>query len=101
MSKYSIIVDGKFQEGYEKHFPEYSQTVRDYLSKHKGVVIRRQKIIKTLYGDRFPDLVMLIDFPSKEVAESIFFAKEYLDIIPLREKIFKEFNMYLAPNEKI
>ena len=101
MSNYSIIVEGKFQDGYEQYFSEYSETVRNYLNKHSGVVIRRQKIIKTLYGKRSPDLVMLIDFPTREIAESIFFAQEYLDLIPLRKKVFSDFNMYLAPNEEI
>jgi uncharacterized protein (DUF1330 family) len=39
---------------------------------------------------------MLIDFADKEVARKIFFEQEYLSIIPLREKVFKTFKMYLA-----
>ncbi|MGI1679956.1 MAG: DUF1330 domain-containing protein [Cellvibrionaceae bacterium] len=101
MNKSTIIVEGTFQSGYEEFFPEYSKRVRDYLVKHDGEVIRRQGIEKTLYGDSTPDLIMVIDFPSKEIAESIFFKQEYLDIIPLRDKIFKQFKMYLAPYDEI
>ncbi len=101
MNKSTIIVEGTFQEDYEDFFPEYSKRVREYLVKHDGEVIRRQGIERTLYGDSTPDLIMVIDFPSKEVAESIFFEQEYLDIIPLRDKIFKKFKMYLAPYGEI
>jgi len=101
VSKSTIIVEGTFQEGYEEFFPEYSKRVRNYLVKYDGEVIRRQRIEKTLYGDLTPDLFMVIDFPSKEVAETIFFEQEYLDIIPLRDKIFKDFKMYIAPHGEI
>jgi hypothetical protein len=39
---------------------------------------------------------MLIDFPGIEIAETIFFDAGYISIIPLRDKIFTYFNMYLA-----
>jgi uncharacterized protein (DUF1330 family) len=92
----TIIVEGVFRPGYETHFEEYSSLVRRYLEKHAGRVIRRQKIEKILYGQERPDLVMVIDFPDRALAERIFFEQEYLDIIPLRDKIFSRFNMYLA-----
>lgn len=57
---------------------------------------RRQRIEKMLYGRERPDLIMLIDFPDAAIAEQIFFAPEYLAIIPLRDKVFADFRMYLA-----
>jgi len=94
--KATIIVEGVFRPGYETYFKEYSILVRRYLEKHHAQVIRRQQIEKVLYGQERPDLVMVIDFPDRALAESIFFEQEYLDIIPLREKVFGRFNMYLA-----
>ena len=94
--KATIIVEGAFRPGYEVHFEQYSSLVRRYLEKHGGQVIRRQRVEKTLYGEARPDLVMVIDFPDRTVAERVFFEQEYLDIIPLRDKVFSRFNMYLA-----
>lgn len=94
--KATIIVEGVFRPGYETCFEEYSILVRRYLEKHQAQVIRRQQIEKALYGQERPDLVMVIDFPDRALAERIFFEQEYLDIIPLREKVFSRFNMYLA-----
>jgi uncharacterized protein (DUF1330 family) len=39
---------------------------------------------------------MVIDFPTEELAETLFFQQEYLDILPLRDRIFADFRMYLA-----
>ncbi|HEY4211780.1 MAG TPA: DUF1330 domain-containing protein [Steroidobacteraceae bacterium] len=94
--KATIIVEGVFRPGYEAYFEEYSGRVRRYLEKNQGQVIRRQRIERVLYGEERPDLVMVIDFPDRQRAQSIFFEPEYLDIIPLRERIFSRFNMYLA-----
>jgi uncharacterized protein (DUF1330 family) len=94
--KVTIIVEGSFAEGYENYFEEYSATIRNYLAKHGGVVIRRQLIKETLYGQNGPDIIMVIDFDDRNVAKRIFFENEYLQVIPLRDKIFKTFKMYLA-----
>jgi uncharacterized protein (DUF1330 family) len=39
---------------------------------------------------------MIIDFDDKELAQNLFFQEEYLSILPLREKVFATFRMYLA-----
>jgi len=39
---------------------------------------------------------MVIDFPTREVAATAFLEQEYLDIIPLRDRVFSDFHMFLA-----
>ncbi|MBH0776742.1 DUF1330 domain-containing protein [Nocardia bovistercoris] len=92
----TIVVEGVFRDGYEEHFAEYSRRVRGYLDRHGALVIRRQRVEKSLYGTTAIDLVMIIDLPSTEIAERIFFEPEYLALIPLRDKVFADFRMYLA-----
>ena len=96
MSQATIIVEGTFREGYEKYFDEYSGIMKAFLAKHQGTTLRRQLIKRTLYGTHYPSLIMVIDFPTEELAESLFFEQEYLDVIPLRDRIFVDFRMYLA-----
>lgn len=96
IEKATIIVEGTFREGYEKYFEDYSMRVKTLLQQFDARTIRRQLIEDTLYGDKHPSLIMVIDFPDKNIAAKIFFQPEYLAIIPLRDKIFKTFNMYLA-----
>lgn len=94
--KGTIIVEGTFREGYETWFQEYSAQIRAFLQPWGAITIRRQLIEQTLYGVEHPSLVMIIDFPDKEIARTLFFKQEYLSLIPLRDKVFKTFNMYLA-----
>jgi len=101
MGKSTIVVEGTFREGYEEVFDEYSVRVRAYLERHGGQVVRRQRILRTLYGTQTPSLIMIIDFPSEEIAGRIFFEKDYLDILPLRERVFSDFKMYLAAHGDI
>ena len=96
MSQATIIVEGTFREGYERHFEEYSRIMKTFLAKHQVTTLRRQLIKKTLYGTHAPNLIMVMDFPTEELAESLFFEQEYLDVIPLRDRIFADFRMYLA-----
>jgi len=70
--------------------------VRAFLDRHQATVVRRQRVRKTLYGPHAPDLIMVIDFPDAEVAERLFLAGEYLDLLPLRDRVFADFRMYLA-----
>ena len=95
MTGATVVITGTFADGYEAHFAEYSKRVRDFLSKHGGTVVRRQRVSKLLEGEP-ADLVMLIDFPSAEVASTIFGSPEYQAILPLRARVFRRFTMLLA-----
>ncbi len=97
----TVVVLGVFREGHEPYFDEYSARVRAYLNQHAGTVVRRQRITKRLYGGNAADMFMIIDFPTLEVAERIFFEPEYLSIIPLRDRIFADFHMYLAESGEL
>lgn len=92
----TIIVEGTFAPGYEGYFEDYSQKIKNFLKQFDTTVVRRQLISETIYGENKPDLIMVIDFADKDLARSVFREKEYVSIIPLREKVFKDFKMYLA-----
>lgn len=92
----TIVVVGRFATGHEAHFAEYSARVRAFLQSKGATTVRRQRVEQTLYGGDHADLVMLIDFPSREAAQDAFFEPAYLELIPLRDQVFSEFRMYLA-----
>lgn len=96
MSQATIVIEGTFQPGYEEFFEQYSQSIREFLARNQATVVRRQRIKRTLYGTHAPDLFMIIDFLDEEVAERLFFEGEYLDLLPLRDRVFADFRMYLA-----
>jgi uncharacterized protein (DUF1330 family) len=94
--KATIVVEGTFRLGHEQFFEEYSNKIRTFLKQYQATIIRRQLITEILYGQEMPDLIMLIDFENIDVAKKIFFDKQYAAIIPLRDKVFKDFKMYIA-----
>ena len=94
--KVTIIVEGTFTEGYEAYFEEYSQRVKAFLQQYPTTIVRRQLVLETLYGKQHPDLIMLIDIEDIQLARTLFYDEAYQAIIPLREKVFRTFNMYLA-----
>src|SRR5215469_16041633 len=91
----TIVVIGTFRNGYQEVFADYSKRVRRFLDSKGATVVRRQLVQQTLYGNLSPSLVMVIDFPTKEVAETAFLERQYLDIIPLRDNVFSDFHMFL------
>ena len=101
MDKATIIVVGTFREGYQELFADYSKRVRRFLDSKGATVIRRQLIEQTLHGDLLPNLVMVIDFPSQVAATAAFTETEYLEIIPLRDRVFSDFHMFLARHGEV
>jgi hypothetical protein len=69
----TILVLATFRDGYEAHFVEAA-----------------------LYGGGTASIAMVIDVPSRAAAERMFFEPAYRGIIPLRERAFRNFQMYLA-----
>lgn len=92
----TIVVVATFRDGYEEHFAEYSARVRAYLDRNGARVIRRQRVEASLFGNGTASLVMVIDVPSRALAERMFFEPEYRAILPLRDRVFSGFQMYLA-----
>lgn len=92
----SIVIVGTFAEGYEPHYEEYSRRVQAFLSKRDATVVRSLRIERTIYGHVTPSLIVVIDFPDLERAAEAFFDPEYLEIVPVRARVFSDFHMYLA-----
>lgn len=92
----SIVLVGTFKEGYEPHYEEYSRRVQAFLSKRDATVVRSLRVERTLFGQDTPSLIVVIDFPDKERAAEAFFDPEYLEIVPVRARVFDDFHMYLA-----
>jgi uncharacterized protein (DUF1330 family) len=96
MSDSTIVVAGSFREGYESNFDEYLKRLETCIEKHHGEIICRQVAERHISGSHTPRLIMVIDFYNHHIAENIFFEPEYLALIPLRDKIFVDFRMYLT-----
>lgn len=96
MSNSKIVVAGTFREGYESYFDEYLKRLGTCIEKHHGEIICRQVAEEHIFGSNTPRLITVIDFHNQHIAENIFFEPEYLALLPLSDKIFVDFRMYLT-----
>ncbi|MFD9667725.1 DUF1330 domain-containing protein [Rhodococcus sp. NPDC059968] len=97
----TVAIQGTFAPGHEQYFDDYSSIMREFLARHGATVVRRQLVERTIYGRARPDLFMVIDFPDRSVVEHLFLEGEYLGIVPLRNKVFAEFEMYLVAHGEV
>jgi uncharacterized protein (DUF1330 family) len=92
------ILEGTFNEDgqHTEAFKEYSQRSNANGQKNGGIVLGKYLITENLGQGQTPHVVFVIEFPSREVAESTFSNDEYKSILPLREIAFKEVKILLS-----
>ena len=71
-------------------FKEYSRRSNANGEAHGGVVLHKYQVTGNLGSGNTPHLVLIIEYPSQEMANETFTNEEYLSILPLREVAFKE-----------
>jgi len=71
-------------------FKEYSRRSNANGESHGGVVLHKYQVTSNLGSGDTPHMVLIIEYPSVEMAEKTFTNEEYISILPLREVAFKE-----------
>lgn len=75
-------------------FKEYSRRSNANGEAHGGVVLRKYQITDNLGSGDTPHMILVIEYPSHEMALKTFTNEEYLTILPLREVAFKEVKIF-------
>jgi len=80
-----------------------SQEFKEYLKRaiandeaHGGVELQQYMVKENLGQGGTPDFVVILEYPSYEVAKNTFYSEEYKAIIPLRDVAFKEVKILLT-----
>jgi len=95
---YTVVVTTTFNQGW-KDSPElqqYSEKVNELIWLHKGSVVSKKIIEKNLGNWTTPDMMVMIEFPSKDDAIQTFSSSQYEAIIPLRDIAFKQVNIFIV-----
>jgi uncharacterized protein (DUF1330 family) len=61
-----------------------------------GVPVKRMKVTETLLGGDGPATVFLMEFPSAEAIKGVLASDDYQQLVPHRDKAFKELTFLLA-----
>lgn len=90
--KVIIIIEATFNPNgmNTPEFKEYSRRSNANGEAHGGVVLHKYQVTDNLGTGYTPDMVLIIEYPSQEMALKTFTNEEYQTILPLREIVFKE-----------
>lgn len=93
-------MQGTFNKGGQTtpEFKEYSQRSNANGEANGGKLLGKYIIIENLGQGEMPHVVFVVEYPSCEVARSVFTNDEYKAIIPLRDVAFKEVKILIAEN---
>ncbi len=94
-NKAIVIISATFrpQGMHTPEFKEYSRRSNANGEAHGGKVLQKFKVLKNLGGGALPHMVMVVEYPSLEHAESTFNSKEYKAILPLRDAALSDVNI--------
>ena len=73
----------------------YLQGVMPLLTGAGGEVVRRLKVASVVSG-RPAGMVLVMDFPSADVASALFDSEAYRALVPVRDRGFAEMNILVA-----
>jgi uncharacterized protein (DUF1330 family) len=90
--KVIIVIEATFNPNgmNTPEFKEYSQRSNANGEAHGGVVLHKYQVTGNLGSGDTSHMVLIIEYPSQDMASQTFSSKEYHSILPLREVVFKE-----------
>ncbi|TFB10404.1 DUF1330 domain-containing protein [Candidatus Marinimicrobia bacterium MT.SAG.3] len=96
-----VILEGTFNEGgmKTKEFEEYSKRSNANGEANGGKVLSKYVIDRNLGNGNTPHFILLVEYPSYDIAVETFSNEEYKSIIPLRDVAFKEVNILITKSE--
>ncbi len=104
VDKVTVVIEATFNPNgmNTPEFKEYSRRSNANGEAHGGVVVGKYQVTGALTSsseqEALPHLVLVIEYPSKKMAEETFSNDEYVAILPLRNVAFKHVNIYHANN---
>lgn len=83
-----VLVTGRLSADGGEALAQYQAVAGPILKRYGGKPILKVRPESSFLGDR-PDLVVLIEFPSREDARAAFEDPDYLEVVPLRARAFE------------
>lgn len=95
-TKTTLIVTSTINPDEMEALQSYVKSVMPMLLEIGGKVIKRTKVTDVYFGEKPADMVMMMDFPSKEALKAMFNSEAYQALIPLRNKGFSKVDILFA-----
>lgn len=98
-SKIILIVIGLMNPLEMEAFQYYKTSINEIYEEVGATVQGRYPVIQTVIGETKPDFVLVVEFPDEEAFIELFSSKEYIELVPYREKGFKDLTVYISKNQ--
>lgn len=87
----SLTINAREPEALQKYF----EIANPLVEKFGGQVLKTLEIGKPIVGNKPSELILLVEYPSRDAVEELFGSDEYKSTIPYREKAFLVYNICL------
>lgn len=95
-TKTTLIVTSTINPDEMESLQAYVQSVMPMLLEIGGKVIKRTKITDVYFGEKPAEMLLVMDFPSKQTLKDLFDSEAYRAVIPLRNKGFRKVDILFA-----
>lgn len=95
-TKTTLIVTSTINPDEMESLQAYVQSVMPMLLEIGGKVIKRTKITDVYFGEKPAEMLLVMDFPSKQALKDLFDSEAYQAVIPLRNKGFSKVDILFA-----
>ncbi len=82
-------------------FKEYSRRSNANGEAHGGIVLNKYQVTENLAEGDAPQMILVIEYPSQELARQTFTNSEYQAIVPLRTVAFKQVQIFLTAGQTL
>jgi uncharacterized protein (DUF1330 family) len=74
----------------------YLESIMPVFGKNGGKPIARYKAVEQLMGEQGPEMVALIEFPSRDTIKSMISSNDFKALDDLRQRAFKKLNLIIC-----
>ena len=91
-----LVITAKVNKENMNELKSYLDQIGPITGKFGGQPVAKYKTIEDITGEQSPDLISVMEFPSKEVINEMVHSKDFTDMADLRARVFTKLNMMIS-----
>lgn len=90
-----LIASLTINENEPEALQTYFEIANPLVEKFGGQVLRTLEVGREIVGDKPSEMILLVEYPSRDAVDELFKSDEYKSTIPYRQKAFHVYNICL------
>jgi len=91
-----LVVTAMVNKENMNELKSYLDQIGPITGKFGGQPVAKYKTIEDITGEQSPDLISVMEFPSKEVIMEMVHSKDFTDMADSRARVFSKLNMMIS-----